>query len=254
MNFRSSKSSFSVLLVLFAFNLCLIGQTNTYQDDAPPPPPKPGKSTVPKKIGPPLLTIVEVDEKMGMKIYSQAEAGENPTDSSSTKPLKTTRITLNQKIPAPFLRADEVIIKPNPDLKYEGLVKAAKKIRSQTKQKITVKFGDYFYALISKDTTRNPPRPNPLFLLVDIDRQGKIFLNKEDEGTTEDFSKLQNHLVSIFKDRAASGVFREGANEIEQTVFIKVPHSLVFLEVIKIAEAVKATGANPIGLQIDDLY
>ena len=252
MLFRNIKRPFSILLMLFAFNVYIFGQNNTYQDDAPPPPAKKGKSTAQKKIDSRLLTIVEIDEKLGLKIYSQTEEAESSTDSLSTKSLKTTQITLNQKIPANFLRTDGIIIKPNSDVKYEGLVKAAKKIRSETKQEIKIKFGNYFYVLISKDTTRTPPRPNPLFLLVDIDRQGKILLNKEEEGTTEDYSKLLNHLVSIFKERENNGVFRIGSNEVEKTVFIKLPLSLMLTDVIEVALAVKETGANPIGLYIDE--
>jgi biopolymer transport protein ExbD len=46
---------------------------------------------------------------------------------------------------------------------------------------------------------------------------------------------------------------RENTNEIEKTVFIKAPKNINYGSVAKIVDAVKASGAQPIGLQIDDL-
>jgi len=46
---------------------------------------------------------------------------------------------------------------------------------------------------------------------------------------------------------------RAGTNEIEKTVFIKAPKNLNYGSVAKVVDAVKTSGAAPIGLQIDDL-
>jgi biopolymer transport protein ExbD len=40
---------------------------------------------------------------------------------------------------------------------------------------------------------------------------------------------------------------------VEKTVFIKSPRSVKYGEVVRIIDAVKQAGAQPIGLQIDDL-
>jgi biopolymer transport protein ExbD len=40
---------------------------------------------------------------------------------------------------------------------------------------------------------------------------------------------------------------------IEKTVFIKAPRSIPYGEVIRVFDGLKATGAEPIGLQLDDL-
>ncbi len=45
----------------------------------------------------------------------------------------------------------------------------------------------------------------------------------------------------------------EQAERIEKTVFIRAPRSLNYGEVARLIDAVKGTGADPIGLQIDDL-
>ena len=40
---------------------------------------------------------------------------------------------------------------------------------------------------------------------------------------------------------------------IEKTVFIKAPRSIKYGEVIRVMDGLKATGADPIGLQLDGL-
>jgi biopolymer transport protein ExbD len=60
-------------------------------------------------------------------------------------------------------------------------------------------------------------------------------------------------LTEIFKTRETNGVFREGTNEVEKTIFIKSPTSVRYGDVVKVIDAAKMAGAQPIGLQIDDL-
>ena len=40
---------------------------------------------------------------------------------------------------------------------------------------------------------------------------------------------------------------------IEKTVFVKAPRSLHYGDVVKVIDAIKGAGANPVGLQVDDL-
>ncbi len=103
-----------------------------------------------------------------------------------------------------------------------------------------------------EDTT--VAKPNPLTLVVAINKSDKkITLNNESTGDVSDASALTTRLAAIFKEREASGAFREGTNEVEKTVFIKSPRSIKYGEVVRIIDAVKQAGAQPIGLQIDDL-
>jgi biopolymer transport protein ExbD len=97
-------------------------------------------------------------------------------------------------------------------------------------------------------------KPNPLTLVVAINQGDfKVTLNNEDAGDTSDASLLTNKLSQIFKDRENNGVIREGTNEVEKTVFIKSPKSISYGNVVRVIDAVKLAGAEPIGLQIDDL-
>lgn len=97
-------------------------------------------------------------------------------------------------------------------------------------------------------------KPNPLTLVVEIDKTNQLLLNKEPTGDISDTSVLIDRLTMIFKDREKNGYFREGTNEIEKTIFVKAPRGgVMYGDVIKVINAVKMAGAQPIGLQIDDL-
>ena len=98
------------------------------------------------------------------------------------------------------------------------------------------------------------PKPNPLTLVVTIDKTNLgIKLNNEEMGNVTDTAPLQTKLTQVFKERQDQGTFREGTNEVEKTLFIKAPRSLKYGDVVKVIDAVKVSGAQPIGLQIDDL-
>ncbi len=97
-------------------------------------------------------------------------------------------------------------------------------------------------------------KPNPLTLVVAINKADKkITLNNDPVGDVTNTADLTSRLTTIFKDREAQGAFREGTNEVEKTLFIKSPRSIKYGEVVRVIDAVKQAGAQPIGLQIDDL-
>jgi biopolymer transport protein ExbD len=97
-------------------------------------------------------------------------------------------------------------------------------------------------------------KPNPLTLVININRDNRaVSLNNEPTGTVDDSDPLTNRLKGIFKDRETNGVFRENSNEIEKTVFIKAPKTVKYGDVVRVIDAAKTAGADPIGLQIDDL-
>ncbi len=97
-------------------------------------------------------------------------------------------------------------------------------------------------------------KPNPNTLIVFINREGaKLRLNQDDIGDVSDTTPLTARLEEVFKTREQTGVLREGTNEVEKTIFIKAPKSVKYGDVVKVIDAVKLAGAQPIGLQIDDL-
>jgi len=105
-----------------------------------------------------------------------------------------------------------------------------------------------------KDQQDVQVKPNPLTLVVAINKETKgITLNNKNFGDVSDTEKLNNKLSEIFRERENNGVFREGTNEVEKTIFIKSPKSVRYGYMVRVIDAAKSAGASPIGLQIDDL-
>lgn len=96
-------------------------------------------------------------------------------------------------------------------------------------------------------------KPNPLTLVVGIKKGKNLTLNNESMGNIIDTNSLTDKLASIFKERENNGVFREGTNEVEKNTFIKASRSLSYGDVAKVIDAVRLSGAQPVGMQIDDL-
>ncbi len=119
-----------------------------------------------------------------------------------------------------------------------------------------------FEAKIPSEPTGDVANPSPLALVVTIDKDLQIKLNKNAVGAIDDLSQLSGELSRVFQARKENGVFREDSvrrtnlsddEKIEKTVFIKAPRSIAYGQVVKVMDAVKGAGAAPIGLQIDDL-
>ncbi|MFN0278358.1 MAG: biopolymer transporter ExbD [Pyrinomonadaceae bacterium] len=105
-----------------------------------------------------------------------------------------------------------------------------------------------------KDEQQVNIKPNPLTLVVAINKDTKaITLNNDGFGDVSDTERLKNKLIEVFKEREAQGAFREGTNEVEKTLFIKSPKAVRYGDVVRVIDAVKTAGAEPVGLQIDDL-
>jgi len=104
--------------------------------------------------------------------------------------------------------------------------------------------------------------PNIYTLIVSIDRDLQLKLNNEELGKVDDMSRLNIKLATVFAARQENHAFRsdailrddlpEGAR-VEKTVFIKAPCAIDYGAVARVIDDIKGAGANPIGLQIDDL-
>ena len=102
---------------------------------------------------------------------------------------------------------------------------------------------------------RQPPEPHPDTLIVSIDNDSNLSLNKEsDLGAVNNPQSLIDRLKFIFEKRmesqALSGI--DGA-AVPRHVFIRAPRRLDYGSVVKVVDAVKMSGASPIALQMNDL-
>ncbi|MDQ3063488.1 MAG: biopolymer transporter ExbD [Acidobacteriota bacterium] len=120
-----------------------------------------------------------------------------------------------------------------------------------------------FKTKIPQEPKQDGGEPDPKTLVVALNFDSTLRLNMEgDLGTVQKTEKLIARLSEIFKQRTENRAYADGtefrndlpeAERIEKTVFIKAPRSIDYGSVIKIIDAVKIAGANPISLQIDDL-
>ena len=112
-----------------------------------------------------------------------------------------------------------------------------------------------FKALIPTPLDPNePPRETIVTVLrVDILNDLRLQLNGQEMGSVNDTRALSGRLAELFQERTQLGYTKPGTNRIEKTVFIKAPRSLKYGEVVKVIDGIKGAGADPVGLQVDDL-
>jgi biopolymer transport protein ExbD len=105
-------------------------------------------------------------------------------------------------------------------------------------------------------------KPNPLTLVVSISQDLQIKLNQDQMGSVNDPSALAAKLQQTFQLRREQHAYKVGMEtatnipeeqRIEKTVFVKAPRALHYGDVVKVIDAIKGAGANPVGLQVDDL-
>ena len=105
-------------------------------------------------------------------------------------------------------------------------------------------------------------KPNPLTLVVSIAPDLSIKLNQESLGSVNDPTPLAQKLALTFQQRKDQRAYKIGMENrtdlkederIEKTVFVKAPRALKYGDVVKVIDAIKGAGANPVGLQVDDL-
>jgi len=110
-----------------------------------------------------------------------------------------------------------------------------------------------FKAKVPNEPVDTPARPNPNTLVVAVDRNLGLSVNSLKElGTVDDPSLLVGKLKSLFKEREAKGDIDDNGNVV-RSVFIKAPRNIGYGKVVKVIDAVKSSGADPLALQIDYL-
>ena len=106
-------------------------------------------------------------------------------------------------------------------------------------------------------------QPNDKTLVVTIEPDYTLRLNALTEmGTVDDPSKLNVKLVALFEERTRNKVYRDDMRDrfdlpdrlrVEKTVFIKAPRNMSYGRIMQVMDGLKGAGAEPIGLQLDDL-
>jgi len=121
-----------------------------------------------------------------------------------------------------------------------------------------------FFAKLPSPPIDNPDvQPDPLTLVVTIEHDRTLKLNFDGGmGTVDDLSPLNARLVSLFEERRRNHSYRPDMltrmdlpeiERVQRTVFIKAPRTISYGEVARVLDGLKGAGADPIGLQLDDL-
>lgn len=98
-----------------------------------------------------------------------------------------------------------------------------------------------------------PAKVNDHALVVSIGRDLSISLNQQKNlGTVNDPEALIAGLRSVFTQRAQNGVI-DGNGNVLKVVFLKAPKDIGYGSVVKVIDAVKQAGGDPLALQIDYL-
>ena len=109
----------------------------------------------------------------------------------------------------------------------------------------------------------NTDKPDIHNLVVTIKEDGTLELNKiGGMGSVNDTGKLSAELARIFQERARNQAYRfdmidrtdlTDEARVQKTVFIKAPNSIAYGEVAKVIDSIRGAGAEPVGLQLDEL-
>ncbi|MCC6327715.1 MAG: biopolymer transporter ExbD [Acidobacteria bacterium] len=109
-----------------------------------------------------------------------------------------------------------------------------------------------FKTKIPQEPDRSIPPPNnhPDTLIVSIDLNAGLALNQRSGlGSITEPQKLIEALQQTFATRLENYA---GSSAVPHNVFIRAPRELDYGSVVKVIDAVKLAGADPIALQIDD--
>ena len=123
-----------------------------------------------------------------------------------------------------------------------------------------------FRALVP-DPPENPEeKVSPRTLIVSVDGSGALKLIRGAttvaEGSVAEPGEVASRLAREWRERIATGDWKEGFGartdlapdrRIERTVFVRAPNSIHYGEVARVIDAVKGAGADPVGLQTDEL-
>ena len=114
------------------------------------------------------------------------------------------------------------------------------------------------------DDPRVPKSPRTLIVSVERDLSLKLIRGADvvAEGTVGEAGGVAARLASEWRERKLGGVWKLGLEartdlppdeRIERTVFVRAPSSIRYGEVARVIDAIKGAGAQPVGLQTDEL-
>jgi biopolymer transport protein ExbD len=178
-------------------------------------------------------------------------AGDSLGTVADLNPLKTRLAEIFQK------GSRQVTVEAAKSSDFSDVLRVLRAIRDLGAKPLSLKLagseGDFMVMIpVSADEDEDMAnlRPNPLTLVVRVAADDRIYLNGDLQKSR---SALFARLRQIFHQRKKMKAYRPSSNEIEATLFLKPHPNLSLAAAIDLLSALHRVGANPLGLQIDDL-
>ncbi|HEX3282236.1 MAG TPA: biopolymer transporter ExbD [Pyrinomonadaceae bacterium] len=115
---------------------------------------------------------------------------------------------------------------------------------------------------LTEDEKKLGANSDTLVVTIQADRTLKLNRLTDYMGTVDDPSKLSETLSALFKERKNNHVYRDEMltrfdlpedARVQKTVFVKAPRSMPYFNVTMVIDGLKGAGADPVGLQLDEL-
>lgn len=163
--------------------------------------------------------------------------------------LKTIRSSDSLKSTEPI-----IIVKPEPTVRFSTIKQLVEPLRRTGENRIKIELQPENYLIVpARQRANQNVKPNPLFLVINVSADSSIDLNNEPLGNLSNRNQITERLKRIFTSRGNNGVFREGTDLIETSVYVKVPDDLEFRDLVKVTSAIRSAGSDQIFLAVDDL-
>jgi biopolymer transport protein ExbD len=145
-----------------------------------------------------------------------------------------------------------IVIKADPHFEFQRLKPWLDAFRGKDEARLKIRFDDNMEIIVPAQMSKNRhPKPNPLFLKIDVEQDGGLNLNGESSGALSDSEPLRLKLQNIFKARADNGVFRLGTTDVDTTVFIKPNAMMTVAAIEQLVRSIRDAGSDRIGLWLD---
>jgi biopolymer transport protein ExbD len=152
--------------------------------------------------------------------------------------------------------ARKVIVQTQEAAEFADVLRVLRVVRDLGSKPLDLQIGDGEDSLLVTIPVLADPdediswlKPNPLTLVVTVSDH-TIALNGDEQASPE---ALLERLRQRFRQRQEMKAYRPGSNEIVAELFLKANPSLSFSKVVDLLRELRRVGANPLGLQIDDL-
>lgn len=142
----------------------------------------------------------------------------------------------------------------DPSMTIRALIDTVKVMRNTPITSLTVELSPGLALIVPsepKPDSELDVKPDPVILWLEVDQKGAMQLNREARGTLTNLAPMGNDLVNIFRDREENGVFRDGKNEIEKTVWLSLHPDLKVSDLEKAAGMLQVAGCDQIMFAVD---